>query len=143
MVYIRRTVLNINVSSEISPLKKVILHRPGQELENLTPSYLERLLFDDIPFLPIAQKEHDAFAKALQDHGVQTIYLEDLMAETIAQSDELKKQFIEDFIYEGGASAISNFAGLSELLLSIKDPKELVLKTMSGVVDTEDRKSVV
>lgn len=137
MVYIRRTVLNINVSSEISPLKKVILHRPGQELENLTPSYLERLLFDDIPFLPIAQKEHDAFAKALQDHGVQTIYLEDLMAETIAQSDELKKQFIEDFIYEGGASAISNFAGLSELLLSIKDPKELVLKTMSGVVDTE------
>ena len=85
--------MNINVSSEISPLKKVILHRPGQELENLTPSYLERLLFDDIPFLPIAQKEHDAFAKALQDHGVQTIYLEHLMAETIAQSDELKKQF--------------------------------------------------
>ncbi|MFA7189767.1 MAG: arginine deiminase [Sphaerochaetaceae bacterium] len=129
--------LSVNVSSEISQLKKVLLHRPGQELENLTPNYLERLLFDDIPFLPIAQKEHDAFAKALQDHGVETVYLEDLMTEVIGHNDDLRRQFIEDFIYEGGSSAIGNISELSELLLSIKDPKELVLKTMAGVVDTE------
>ena len=41
----------INVKSEIAPLKKVLLHRPGAELLNLTPDTLERLLFDDIPFL--------------------------------------------------------------------------------------------
>ena len=40
----------VNVKSEIGPLKKVILHRPGNELLNLTPDTLERLLFDDIPF---------------------------------------------------------------------------------------------
>lgn len=41
----------INVRSEIGPLKKVLLHRPGNELLNLTPDSLSRLLFDDIPFL--------------------------------------------------------------------------------------------
>ena len=42
---------SINVTSEIKPLKKVLLHRPGNELLNLTPDNLEELLFDDIPFL--------------------------------------------------------------------------------------------
>lgn len=46
----------INVKSEIGTLKKVLLHRPGNELLNLTPDTLSRLLFDDIPFLPEAQK---------------------------------------------------------------------------------------
>ena len=46
----------IHVFSEIGKLKKVMLHRPGKELENLMPDYLERLLFDDIPFLEDAQK---------------------------------------------------------------------------------------
>ena len=60
----------IHVFSEIGKLKKVMLHRPGKELENLLPDYLERLLFDDIPFLEDAQKEHDAFAQALRDEGI-------------------------------------------------------------------------
>ena len=55
----------IHVKSEIGKLKKVMLHRPGQELEHLVPEDLERLLFDDIPYLPEAIKEHDAFAKTL------------------------------------------------------------------------------
>ena len=54
----------VNVKSEIKPLKKVLLHRPGKELLNLTPNTLEELLFDDIPFLKVAQEEHDAFAQA-------------------------------------------------------------------------------
>ena len=35
----------INVKSEINPLKKVLVHRPGKELLNLTPDSLERLLY--------------------------------------------------------------------------------------------------
>jgi len=46
---------NIEVYSEIGNLKTVLLHRPGKEIENLTPEYLERLLFDDIPYLKIAR----------------------------------------------------------------------------------------
>ena len=50
--------------SEIGKLNKVLLHRPGEELESLTPATLERLLFDDIPYLKVAQEEHDRFALA-------------------------------------------------------------------------------
>ena len=56
----------INNFSEIAPLKKILLHRPGNEFLNLTPNTLQRLLFDDIPFLKIAQQEHYAFANALR-----------------------------------------------------------------------------
>ena len=49
--------------SEIGKLNKVLLHRPGKELEALTPATLERLLFDDVPYLKIAQEEHDNFAR--------------------------------------------------------------------------------
>ena len=47
----------IHNTSEIGRLRKVMLHRPGQELENLMPEYLERLLFDDIPYLKEAQAD--------------------------------------------------------------------------------------
>ena len=67
----------INVYSEIGKLQKVLLHRPGKELENLTPAMLERLLFDDIPYLKVAQEEHDAFAETLRNNGIQILYLED------------------------------------------------------------------
>ena len=46
----------IHNTSEIGRLRKVMLHRPGGELENLMPEYLERLLFDDIPYLQEAQR---------------------------------------------------------------------------------------
>ena len=49
--------------SEIGKLNRVLLHRPGRELEALTPATMERLLFDDVPYLKEAQKEHDQFAK--------------------------------------------------------------------------------
>ncbi|MDN6543191.1 MAG: arginine deiminase, partial [Lentilactobacillus parabuchneri] len=48
----------IHVTSEIGKLKTVLLKRPGREIENFTPDMMPRLLFDDIPYLPIAQKEH-------------------------------------------------------------------------------------
>ena len=68
----------IDVTSEIGNLKKVLLHRPGKELLNLTPDRLDELLFDDIPFLRVAQEEHDAFAKILSDNGAEVVYLETL-----------------------------------------------------------------
>ena len=79
----------INVTSEIAPLKKVLLHRPGNELLNLTPNNLNRLLFDDIPFLPIAQEEHDEFAHILKENDIEVVYLEDLMAEVLELIKEI------------------------------------------------------
>ena len=123
----------INVKSEIGVLKKVMLHRPGKELENLVPATLERLLFDDIPYLYAAQEEHDEFAKILRENGVEVLYLEDLAAETIKQSTGLKENFISDVINSAGLTAQKYKNELFEYLNSFKDEKELVLKTMEGV----------
>ena len=123
----------INVRSEIKPLKKVLLHRPGRELLNLTPDTLDRLLFDDIPFLKVAQQEHDAFAQILRDNGVEVVYLEDLAAETIGQCPDLIKKFIEQFIYEGGVFSEEHKNALVDFFDSYVDNKELILKTMEGV----------
>ena len=60
-------------TSEIGRLRRVMLHRPGRELENLMPDNLERLLFDDIPYLKAAQAEHDAFAACLRQNGVEVV----------------------------------------------------------------------
>ena len=92
----------IHVRSEIAPLRKVLLHRPGNELLNLTPDNLSRLLFDDIPFLPDAQKEHDEFANILKTNGIEVVYLEDLMAEVLEMSKDVEDKFLRQFIEEAG-----------------------------------------
>lgn len=127
----------LSVQSEVSDLKKVLLHRPGAELEQLTPNHLSRMLFDDIPYLHGAQKEHDAFADTLRKEGAEVLYIEDLTAETIRQDKALKQQFIRDFIQESGGLGQYYERELIKLLSGIEDEKELVLKTMSGVTDRE------
>src|SRR3954449_1064989 len=66
--------------SEVGRLRTVMLHRPGPELKRLTPRNNDKLLFDGIPWVGRAQDEHDAFADALRDHGVEVLYLADLLA---------------------------------------------------------------
>ena len=91
----------IHVYSEIKPLKRVLLHRPGDEFLNLTPNTLERLLFDDIPFLKKAQEEHDVFAGALRAEGVEVVYLVDLAAEALDTHPKVREKFLKQFIKEG------------------------------------------
>ncbi|MBF1051880.1 MAG: arginine deiminase, partial [Peptostreptococcaceae bacterium] len=123
----------ISVTNEVKNLKKVLLHRPGKELLNLTPNTLEELLFDDIPFLKMAQKEHDNFAQILRDNGVEVVYLEDLMAQSIKDNKELRDKFIRQIIQEGGVITKRYQKIVYDYLDSIKDDKELVLKTMEGI----------
>lgn len=123
----------INVTSEIRPLKKVLLHRPGNELLNLTPDTLGDLLFDDIPYLPVAQREHDEFARVLKENGVEVVYLEKLMAEVLALSDEIREEFLNQFICEAGIRTPKYRDLVFHYLNSFKDEYELVLKTMEGI----------
>ena len=98
----------INVFSEIGKLNSIILHRPNMELENIVPSLREELLFDEVPYLKSAQKEHDEFANILRQNKVDVKYIEDLAAESITD-EEIRKDLIENFIGE------ANIRGLKEL----------------------------
>lgn len=131
----------INVKSEIKPLKKVLVHRPGRELLNLTPDSLHRLLFDDIPYLPQACAEHDEFVRILRDNGVEVVYLEDLMEEVLNLNSEIREKFITQFIYEAGIRTPKYRSLVYEYLSSIESNRLLVLKTMEGIINNEVIKS--
>src|SRR3954447_26752221 len=80
--------------SEVGTLQTVMLHRPGKELKRLTPRNNDRLLFDGIPWVSRAQDEHDAFAEALRERGVEVVYLVGLLTETLA-NETARRQAIE------------------------------------------------
>lgn len=71
------------VDSEVGALRTVMLHRPGPELQRLTPRNNDRLLFDGLPWVARAQDEHDAFAEILRDRDVEVVYLDRLLTETL------------------------------------------------------------
>lgn len=126
----------LNVYSEIGKLKTVLLHRPGKEIENLTPDLMDRLLFDDIPYLEVARQEHDAFSKILSDNGVEVLYLEDLAAEAIEDAS-VKERFVDEFIKEAGILGEKKKQLVKELLLNCKTNRELVDKMMEGIRKSE------
>ncbi|MDT5326505.1 MAG: arginine deiminase, partial [Mycobacterium sp.] len=75
------TVLGSN--SEVGTLRVVILHRPGAELQRLTPRNNDTLLFDGLPWVARAQDEHDAFANVLRSRGVEVLLLAELLTEAL------------------------------------------------------------
>lgn len=74
------------VGSEVGRLRTVLLHRPGAELKRLTPRNNDSLLFDGIPWVGRAQEEHDAFADALRGHGVEVLYLTELLTAALVDA---------------------------------------------------------
>ena len=125
----------IHVTSEIGELQTVLLKRPGKEVENLTPDYLQQLLFDDIPYLPIIQKEHDYFAQTLRNRGVEVLYLEKLAAEALVDK-KLREEFVDRILEEGQADVNVAHQTLKEYLLSFSN-EELIQKIMGGVRKNE------
>lgn len=77
----------MRVSSEIGPLRSVMVHRPGIEIARITPDNKEALLFDDLLWLERAQDEHDVFTGMLRDQGAEVLYFEDLLAEVLENPD--------------------------------------------------------
>src|SRR5689334_11974047 len=85
--------MSLGASSEVGRLRTVLLHRPGPELKRLTPRNNDKLLFDGIPWVGRAQDEHDAFAASLRAHGVEVLYLADLLA-TALEVEEARTEAI-------------------------------------------------
>ena len=123
--------MKLSVYSEIGELKKVMLHRPSSEIENLTPEMLEKLLFDDIPFLEVAQQEHDFFANALRKEGVEVYYLEKMASEAIAK-ESVKLKFLGEFLDEANVSDERIRDSVISYLLNF-DNDTIIDKLMGGI----------
>ena len=86
-----------NVSSEVGRLKRVMLHRPGKELERLTIDNKDELLFDDILWVEEAQKEHDAYADLLRDNGVEVVYFRNCLAHVVREP-EVRSMLLDEVL---------------------------------------------
>ena len=131
----------IHNTSEIGRLRRVMLHRPGGELENLMPEYLERLLFDDIPYLREAQREHDAFADCLRGQGVEVVYLSDLVAESITDG-EVRRDLLRQFLDEADLRSPRLRESLEDYLGALPD-REMIAAMMAGVRKSQLRREGV
>lgn len=125
----------INNYSEIGKLNKVLLHRPGLELEALTPATMERLLFDDIPYLKVAQEEHDRFAEILRENDVEVVYYVEETAKALS-TPELQKNLISDFLDISRITSQGMRENLTDYLMTFK-PEDMVAKLIAGIKKNE------
>ena len=95
------------------------------------PEYLERLLFDDIPYLKEAQREHDAFADCLRGQGVEVVYLTDLVAESLT-GPEVRQELIRQYLAEANVADARTRESLEAYFDTLPD-KEMVSAMMAGV----------
>jgi len=124
-----------NVKSEVGKLEAVLLHRPGKELERLTPQYLEELLFDDIPWLGKMQEEHDLFAEALRNRGTKVYYYDKLLEE-ILRNNDVKEELISEISEFTGIAKLKERGAILEYLNS-KDSRELAEIFIAGLHKNE------
>ena len=125
----------INNFSEIGKLNKVLLHRLGSEVEGLVPDNFERLLFDDIPYLKVAQHEHDRFADVLRENGVEVVYYVDETVKALSDRN-VRNQFVKEFIGESNIYSEAVKEALEEYLMNMT-VREMVEKCIAGVKKNE------
>ncbi|MCH5278866.1 MAG: arginine deiminase [Christensenellaceae bacterium] len=128
----------INVKSEIGRLQRVMLHRPGVELSNLMPDYLERMLAEDTPDVRRAGEEHDVFANILRSNDVDVVYIEDMFAQVV-KDDDIRKAFIDDFV-DIGVKGISLSAAVKEYLNTV--PYDKLFDAVAKGITVADLKDV-
>jgi arginine deiminase len=126
----------MGADSEIGRLRTVLVHRPGPEIGRITPRHRERLLFGTLPWLSRARQEHDLLCQALRDHGVEVLYLTELL------QDVLEYQVARDnaiSLAVADADLGEDLRGQLRAHLDDLAPEELAKVLIAGVTPQELR----
>ncbi len=123
--------MGIHNFSDIGKLNRVLMHRIGREVEGIVPDNLEVMLFDDIPYLKAAQKEHDRYVEVLKENGVEVCFYTDEAAKAIAD-EEVRSAFVDEFLERSDVTSEEVREILRDYLLA-KAPKDLVETVIAGV----------
>ena len=113
----------VQVSSEVGKLDGVILHRPGREVENMTPGNAEKALYSDILNLNVADKEYSDFYDVLS-MITNTYEVRDLLTEVLI-NEKVKHNLIHKICQNENEPRIFN----SLMALS---PKETTRQLFEG-----------
>jgi arginine deiminase len=120
------------VHSEVGRLRRVLVHRPGVCMQRLTPDNRADFLFDDVVWVERAQREHDALTDVLRDRGIEVLYLQDLLEETLRLSPASRQRSVERVVssYTVGLSLVDE---LRAYLLEM-DPAGLARVLLGGLI---------
>jgi arginine deiminase len=83
------------VHSEVGRLRTVLVHRPDASLERITPANRHDFLFDDVVAPERARSEHDQLVAVMRQRGIEVLYLQELLAETLATSRQVRQHIVE------------------------------------------------
>jgi arginine deiminase len=143
--------MNLKLKSEFGTLKAVLMHRPGNEIDRLTPYNIEQYLFEDMPYLEVMQREHDEFRSLIKGATGATVFrLMDLLIDVLiddnlildsfkfALQDAKLEHLAEDIIPRLSTAECANalIAGIKvgELRKKLKSPHLLDLPEHSFVI---------
>lgn len=142
----------MQIHSEFSALKGVIIHEPDIGIGHITPEVAEQLLYDDIVFLPRMIEEHYVFTQAIraligQEHVFE---VEELLADILSVPD-VRKRLLEELkaIEQLSDPIITALYGmdareLSQVLVSGLDNEHTTwLKPLPNLVFTRDLGCVI
>lgn len=124
--------MHLQVNSEIGPLRKILLHKPAEELNNLIPDNMHYLLFDDLPDYHMAGREYDSYLEILHQAGVETYFIEDLVAEALDQCDG-REAFLHTFLGAHACFDEAEIEHLAQYFLAEKDNHKLVKQLIAGL----------
>src|SRR5947208_3486730 len=116
----------VHVTSEIGPLRTVLVHTPGRELVAVTPGNREDYLYDDIIDLELAQREHRRFVAVLERFA-QVYEVRTLLTELVARPD------VREFLVTRALEVVPSDA-LAQQLAALS-PEALVGLMIAGALD--------
>lgn len=126
--------MTFRVASEVGKLRQVIVHRPGREMDRLTPTNKDELLFDDVLWTQKAQEEHDDFVASMRKEDVEVLYVEELLAETLENPQA--RHYVSDETFEERWYGINGTQIMREYADSLS-PKDLAELVIAGITKTE------
>ncbi|HHX19714.1 MAG TPA: arginine deiminase [Clostridiaceae bacterium] len=121
----------VQIFSEIGRIKRIMLHRPGRELDNLTPPNMKRLLFDEIPDSYVAEREHDMFADVLRESGAEVVYVADLLSDVLADLS-VRDAFLQEFLEEANIYR-SQWHDIYNYLYDMEDSNDVASTVIMGL----------
>ena len=125
----------IHVYSEIGELESVLVHEPGREIDYISPSRLDELLFSAILESHDARKEHKEFVQILKNESVNVVELTDLVTETYDLVDaKTKEKLLDEFVDDSEPALTPELkAAVKKFLKARKSTREMIEYMMAGI----------
>ena len=100
--------MEYGAQTEYGRLRKVLMHRPTEELKRITPGNKDAYLFRDVVYWKEFQREHDAFTDILRGEGVEVHLVGDLLDE----GDRLVAERLPNLVYTRDVISINGLGAM-------------------------------